>query len=495
MRSWKSFRPCWLILKSSGCPDYLLRVALAVSLFRSAAVSAGFAARMAGKPLAEMLTLLSSQGIPLTGNDKAAADEARAEILNARDWIAKPDQEIHVRNTAATLFAAFALTVVAAMAGCGGGSGNNNGGSNSGAGSNGAAAGADIASPVTPPATQPLPSALATNSYANFKSIGLAPQTLPDGDNTMRAFGDFAGNGRLDLFRAVLTYDVGRPIAEATPGRFEFYNRQADGTFVRNTTLLPQSTGCLHPRKAIVADFNGDTRPDIFVACHGYDTVPFPGETNKIVLSQPGGGYVVRDASADVGFNHGAAAADLNGDGKIDVIVVNNFDPDRAYVLLNDGSGSFTRERTSRLPASIRTGNYYSIELVDINEDGQLDLIMGGHEFDAAPTSVFINPGSNNFSAVSPTLIPPVANEGVVLDFTVTGTSSTRALWVLRTSGGDGSFYQSKVIQKVTWPGLASSVVLNSRPARWIPWLVPTTQNGVAVVASDNASDSTSVPQ
>lgn len=63
---------------------------LAVTLFRSAAVSAGFAARMAGKPLADMLTLLSSQGIPLTGNDKAVADEPRAEMRAARDWLVKP---------------------------------------------------------------------------------------------------------------------------------------------------------------------------------------------------------------------------------------------------------------------------------------------------------------------------------------------------------------------------------------------------------------------
>jgi predicted HTH domain antitoxin len=61
-----------------------------VSLFRSGSVSAGFSARMAGKPLAEMLTLLSSQGLPLTGEGKAAADEARGEMRNARAWLVKP---------------------------------------------------------------------------------------------------------------------------------------------------------------------------------------------------------------------------------------------------------------------------------------------------------------------------------------------------------------------------------------------------------------------
>jgi predicted HTH domain antitoxin len=78
-------------LQQLGLPDLpAVRVALAVSLFRNGAVSAGFAARMADKPLAEMLQLLSSQGLPLTGNDKAAADEARQDMRTARAWLAKP---------------------------------------------------------------------------------------------------------------------------------------------------------------------------------------------------------------------------------------------------------------------------------------------------------------------------------------------------------------------------------------------------------------------
>lgn len=78
-------------LEQLNLPDLAaVRVALAVALFRAGSVSAGFAARMADKPLPEMLTLLSSQGIPLTGHDKAAADEVRDEMRRARDWLAKP---------------------------------------------------------------------------------------------------------------------------------------------------------------------------------------------------------------------------------------------------------------------------------------------------------------------------------------------------------------------------------------------------------------------
>jgi len=78
-------------LAQLGVPDLAaVRVALAVALFRGGAVSAGFAARMAAKPLAEMLTLLSSQGIALAGEDQAAADETREDMRRARDWLARP---------------------------------------------------------------------------------------------------------------------------------------------------------------------------------------------------------------------------------------------------------------------------------------------------------------------------------------------------------------------------------------------------------------------
>ena len=72
-------------LERLGVPDLpAVRVALAVALFRGGSASAGFAARVAGKPPADMLTLLSSQGLPLTGEGKAAADEAREDMRRPR---------------------------------------------------------------------------------------------------------------------------------------------------------------------------------------------------------------------------------------------------------------------------------------------------------------------------------------------------------------------------------------------------------------------------
>lgn len=78
-------------LEKLGLPDLpAVRVALAVSLFRNGSISAGFAARVAGKPLPEMLTLLSSLGIPLAGEGNTVGEETREDIRRTRDWLGKP---------------------------------------------------------------------------------------------------------------------------------------------------------------------------------------------------------------------------------------------------------------------------------------------------------------------------------------------------------------------------------------------------------------------
>jgi antitoxin (DNA-binding transcriptional repressor) of toxin-antitoxin stability system len=75
-------------LERLDAPDLpAVRVALALALFRGGSVSAGFAARVAGKPLAEMLALLSNQGLPLTGGGQQAAAEVSDDMRQARGWL------------------------------------------------------------------------------------------------------------------------------------------------------------------------------------------------------------------------------------------------------------------------------------------------------------------------------------------------------------------------------------------------------------------------
>ncbi len=72
-------------LEKMDLPDLeSVKLSLAVSLFKSGVISAGSAARMANRNLSDMLTLLSSLNIPLTGNNM---DDAKSDMGVAKQWL------------------------------------------------------------------------------------------------------------------------------------------------------------------------------------------------------------------------------------------------------------------------------------------------------------------------------------------------------------------------------------------------------------------------
>jgi hypothetical protein len=166
------------------------------------------------------------------------------------------------------------------------------------------------------------------------------------------------------------------------------------------------------PREVVVADFDGDSHPDLFVADHGLDDWPWPGHQNKLVVSAPGGKLM--DATGllpqQSDMTHSAAAADIDADGDQDLFIGNmiSFSPE---IWLNDGSGNFTKGEMGRLPEAQTdlTKNAYSASLfADVNADGAPDLILGtGYCCGQRTRShVLLNDGSGWFSLM-PGAIPP----------------------------------------------------------------------------------------
>lgn len=228
---------------------------------------------------------------------------------------------------------------------------------------------------------------------------------------------DLNGDGHQDLI--VLGADFPRSgVTTYAPRSGGVYWGNGQGGFTPATeSQFPiSSLKTVHPRKVLFADLNGDGRLDIFVASHGWDTSPFPGEQNRLYLSQSDGTW--RDATANlpqlIDYTHTTAIGDIDGDGRPDIYVGNIFGQTGVlpYMLMNQGNGQFTMDR-GRLPVGVGQGlhipsGYQSpgANLADLDGDGLPDLIVTAATNGLTKQTTIYWNRAGYFSDTNKTLLP-----------------------------------------------------------------------------------------
>jgi hypothetical protein len=279
------------------------------------------------------------------------------------------------------------------------------------------------------------------------------------------------------------------------PAKLFFLRKNSAGNWVESTTgMLSDQTGCIHPRKAIVADFNADGKPDIFFACHGIDAPPFPGEAQRILLSQTDGTYTNTEVPF-VRFTHGGSAADLNGDGKPDLVLTwTNAEPNSIpYVLINVGDGTLV-EDLSRLPTTLNSKAIYSAELIDTENTGHYDLLLGGAPPDATgapainpgafPNGLFKNDGDGHFLTTPYIAFPnPAGSTGIRYSLALDFIFLNGFIYVSQVDLG----YSNVAVQKVKRSDLSVTTAYEhlgtySTPpigCAWFPWIYPITDGQI----------------
>lgn len=367
---------------------------------------------------------------------------------------------MQIRQSLVSTIAICLLTACSGLTACGGGGGG---------------------SIVQPPVVPTPPAVISQLSYENRHQAYSYTESLPMIGNARAVFK--YPDGALGYVLVKLTNGPWNTTFEnALPSSVHFY-KQVNGQWLPHTQTVFDAAGsvpsCLHPRKAIAADYNQDGVIDFAIACHGWDATPYPGERSRVLLSQANGKYKMDYLSPTIGFQHAGTSGDLNGDGYPDLIMTNK---DGVDIFINDRTGRFTRSTDLTIPQQRRA---FHVELLDLNGDGKADLVAGSHEWDDA-TRIILNPGDNNFGGSlfnRPTeiVIPAVPGAGVITDFLYV--KSVNALYITRTGDGQSNgtvFYEGLWVQKFDLTTRISTVLYANpnwvdpgRPnTKWIDWIV-----------------------
>ena len=187
------------------------------------------------------------------------------------------------------------------------------------------------------------------------------------------AVADVNGDGKRDL--VVANCSNGCQTGMGTVG---VLLGNGDATF---QTAITYDTGGVGAHSVRIADVNGDGKPDLVVAnaCASSDNCPIGPGSVGVLLGRGDGTFQTAVAYGSGGNDAASAAvADVNSDGKLDVLVANFCGnttcalPGTVGVMLGRGDGTFQ----TVVPYSSGGPDLGSIAVTNVNRDGKLDIVV-----------------------------------------------------------------------------------------------------------------------
>jgi FG-GAP-like repeat len=223
------------------------------------------------------------------------------------------------------------------------------------------------------------PHKLSSSSSAtvNFVAAARTPLGGADDGETEAVMGDFNGDGKPDVAKV-----VSNVIASVTTYQVAVLLGNGDGTF---QTAVVTATDGNSDDPIVVGDLTGSGKDDI-IQVHPTggncppptdrrpqpQTLPSCGSSIDVMLSNGSGGfaaavnYPVSEASLT-----GGVLTDVNGDGKLDVLVFDDSSPANVIVMLGTGTGTFGSPSTV---GALKTSAPRNVIFADFNGDGKIDF-------------------------------------------------------------------------------------------------------------------------
>jgi len=224
----------------------------------------------------------------------------------------------------------------------------------------------------------------------SFEDVTAAAGIEADGWSCSATFFDYDLDGHLDLFvTRYVEYDPAKGCTDSS-GRVDYCRPQAfppapdlllrnrgDGTFA-DVSVRAGLHGAIAPGLGVVVeDFNGDGRPDVYVANDG--------EANHLWVNQGDGTFLDDALTLGVAYNlegmpeasMGVLVADLDGDLDLDIFLSHLAGETNTFYRNRGGSRGFDDATgVSELGTQSVTHTGFGVVAFDVDLDGDLDLAV-----------------------------------------------------------------------------------------------------------------------
>jgi hypothetical protein len=194
--------------------------------------------------------------------------------------------------------------------------------------------------------------------------------------STVISFADFNGDGKTDVAVSTTGTATGMEIVFLGNG---------DGTFQAARTSAGVPSSC-SPAYAVSGDLTGNGKPGLALDC-GFSV----GVYGVYILAGNGDGTFQAPTLSIPNVNGPMAAADLNGDGKLDMVV--GVGASVGQIFLGNEDGTFSNANNYALNfLPPETPPVFGISIADFNLDGEPDIAVGN--------SLLIGNGNGTFQGV-----------------------------------------------------------------------------------------------